>query len=356
MVTENPAERASALMKKGIAFLNSGNREGWEASLPFFDEALAIRRSLPPSAESWAAYVLAASWMNRGDALTKLGGSDNLREAVRSFDEALGVLGAISVDENPLYGRRLAIAWMNRGLALQEEATEEALAQALESFERGIEVLDLRADQKGVAACGWVNRASLLLRLRPPSITEARVSAERALCLARGAEESDLECADAALKARVVLCQAFAEADLGDEARRSDHAAAAGAVVESALEVVQAWEQKGETRFRSQAAQLFRFGVILAQQYHPDELVPFIKKGIACMPMGNHPDAIAALEAAVESLAGVWRRLEREGFAAINTPQLDLWIETLRALRLADSRLRELRSGAAQCRIPAAAK
>ena len=346
MVTENPAEHASVLMKKGIALLNSTTRQAWAESLVYFNEALAIRRALPSSPDSWPAYVLAASWMNRGDALTKLGESENLHEAVRCFDEALAVLATISIDANPLYRRRLAIAWINRGLALQEQGTEKALAEARESFERGIEVLKDRADQKEVVAGGWMNRANVLMRFEPPSLVEARESAERAVSLAVESEESDLGCAETALKARHVLCQALAQCLIDGDTRRSDHAVAAKAAVEAALKVIRTWEEKGETCFRSQGAQMFRFGVTLVQEYLPDQLASFIEKGLPALGTCGDLDVIGAHATAVEALAAAWRAFEKEGFVAINTPRRDQWIETLRVLRSTDSRLRELRAAA----------
>ena len=356
MVTENPAEHASVLMKKGIALLNSTSRQGWTESLVYFDEALAIRRALPPSADSWAAYVLAASWMNRGDALTKLGGGDNLREAVRSFDEALAVLATVSIDQNPLYGRRLAIAWINRGLALQEQGVPEALAAARKSFEAGIEVVEARPDLNQVAACGWMNHANVLMRIDPPEPVEAILSAELALALLAIEEESDVAAAETAVHARHVLCQALAQRLIEEESRRGEHAAAALIVVEAGLKAVRSWTERAEARFGAVVSQLFRFGLTLVEQYRPDQLAPYIIEGLPAVGTTCAPHAIAAHEAAVESLAKVWRGLEKEGFAGINTSRLDRWIETLRGLRFADGRLRELKTSAKSAKSTPAVK
>lgn len=344
MVTENPAETASAFMKRGIALLNVGTAASLSESLGWFDQALSIRRGLPASTDPWPSYVLAASWMNRGDALTRLGGLPNLTEAVRSFDEALAVLAAIPMELNPLFGRRLAIAWINRGLALQEQGTAEALANARSSFERGIGALKGRTDQDLVLACGWMNRANVLMRTEPPVAAEARKSAEYAIALVAPEERADLVAAETGLKARHIFCQAIAHAITDEPAVAEANAATAIAFVKSGFTVAMVWKNREKECCSLIVSQLFRFGLALVQQYQPDAIVSFVNEGLLAVGTGGDYKTIELHELAVDALARVWRSLEKEGFAAIHTPRLDQWIETLRALRSTDTRLRELRA------------
>jgi tetratricopeptide (TPR) repeat protein len=355
MVTDNPAQAASALMKRGIALLTGGAQGEVADALGCFDEALAIRRALPPNPDPWQDYVLAASWMNRGDALIRLGGAANLAEAVRSFDEALAVMRNVPLDANPLFARRLAIAWINRGLALQEQGSALALADARKSFEEGIDTLKGREDQNQVVACGWMNRANVLMRAEPPLVAEARGSAEQAIVLLLKEEETEVVSAETSLKARHILCQTFAQTLADEESGRAECAVVAKAVAEAGLKVIRAWEAKGETRFRPLARQLFRFGVTLLQQYEPEGVISFIDAGFPAIGGACDLETIAVYETAVDVLARAWRVLEKEGFAAINTPRLDQWVETLRALRSTDTRLRELRAAASMAKgeVPA---
>jgi tetratricopeptide (TPR) repeat protein len=356
MVTHTPAEAASVLMKRGIALLSGGDVDELAAALDCFDQALAIRQALPPNADPWQDYVLAASWMNRGDVLIRMGGLANLAGAIRSFDEALAVMKNVPLDANPLFGRRMAIAWINRGLALQEQGDPQALEDARKSFEAGIHVLKAREDQNQVAACGWMNLANVLMRAEPAQATKARASAERAIAMRAKEEHTDIVSAETALKARHILCQAIAEIIADAKIGRVENAEAAMAAAESGLKVIRRWEERGERRFRPLARQFFLFGMTLAQQYHPDQIATFIAAGLPAIGDGADPESIAIHEAAVDALARAWRTLEKEGFTAINTPRLDQWIETLRALRSTDSRLRDLRAAAAMAKSEAVAK
>jgi hypothetical protein len=280
--------------------------------------------------------------MNRADVLTRLGSAANLLEAVQSYDEALAVLRGLSLDENPLYGRRCAIAWINRGITLQEQATPASLAEACQSYEQGLEVLRALPGEPVLAACAGMNRANVLLRLDPPRGEAAQAAAASAIGALAGAEEQDLVAAETGLKARHILCQAIAEA----LAQQPDHAHAlvstAIQAVASGLELARSWERRGEGRFAPLVGGLFRFGAILQQQHQPGALAQFVRENL-----GHSPESVEVHAAAVEALRQAWTELQSEGFSAVNTPRFDHWLETLRALRLAETRLRELLSAKA---------
>ena len=110
-------EQASALMQRGIAFMEEARREAVIDALHCFDEALALRRQIPANHSPFQAYLLAACLLNRADALVRFNDAGPLAAALASYDEAIDVLSALPMAEDPLYPRRLAMACHNRGLA-----------------------------------------------------------------------------------------------------------------------------------------------------------------------------------------------------------------------------------------------
>jgi hypothetical protein len=332
----DPAQRASALMKRGLARLDEGTPESVAESLEHFDEALALRRALPPSEDPWASHVLAASWMNRGDALTRLGAPENLAEAVRSYDEALAVLRAMPLDANPLFRRRFAIAWINRGITLLEQGTSASLPEAVRSFNQGIAALAHVVEESVLVACAWMNRANALFRHQPPLLEDAHQSAYAALALLGRHESGDLIAAESGLKARHIICQVVAESLSTEAADPEALIAAAYHAVESGLRLARDWEQRGETRFRPLATGLFHFGTALCQRHQPATLAAFLRENVGTV------ESVDTYAAACQALARSWQDAQKGGFAAVNTPRLEQWIEILRTWRATHSRLREL--------------
>lgn len=332
----DPAQRASALMKRGIARLNESTPGSVVESLKYFDEALALRRALPPSDDPWASHVLAASWMNRADALTRLGGPENLAEAVRSYDEALAVLRGIPLDANPLYRRRFAIAWMNRGLTLVARGSAESLRDAVHSFDQGIAALANVADEKILVGCAWMNRANALFRQQPPQLDAAHYSAYDALAILARHEANDLAAAESGLKARHIICQVTAESLAAQPVDPASLIASAYHAVETGLQLARGWEQRGETRFRQLATGLFHFGTALCQRHQPATLAAFLRENVGAV------ESVDAYAAACQALAGAWQQIQNEGFAVVSTPRLEQWIEILRTWDAAHGRLREL--------------
>lgn len=340
---------ASGWMKRGIALLNENTEESLTASLHWFEGAIELRLTLPLHENSWYRYVLAAGWMNRGDALTRLGSGENLAEAVRSYDEALALLRTLELESNPLFRKRLALAWMNRGITLQEQGT--SMSSALASFDEAISCLRdpgalAEADNRPILACALMNRGNALLRLTPPAPVLARESAEQALALLAGAEEEELLAAETGLKARHILCRAMASQleDCTTTIVREDLVAAATDAADDGMKLARYWEARGESRFRDLAAELFRFGASAYQMHQSHFLTEFLLENLDPSESSDAFPADPKMYAtAGEAIARAFAGIQRDGFQALNTPRFDRFLEALRQLRAAETRLDELR-------------
>lgn len=342
---------ASGWMKRGIALLNENTRASLTVSLVWFEGAVELRRSLPLDGNPWYRYVLAAGWMNRGDALTRLGSPENLGEAVRSYDEALALLRTLDLESDPLFRKRLALAWMNRGVALQEQGTPVSLRAALESFDEAIAVLRDPlalefAEYRPILACALTNRGNALLRVTPPAPAFARKSAEEALALIAGIEAEEVLAAETGLKARHVLCRALAAqlADRTATTNTEDLVAAATDAVDDGMKLARHWEARGERRFRDLAGELFRFGTHAYQMYQSHFLTEFVLENLDpaqshdAFPVDSKMHAVAD-----EAIARAAAEIQRDGFRSLNTPRFGRFLETLRQLRVTQTRLDDLR-------------
>ncbi len=333
--SEQKNAEASTWMKRGIALLNENTRESLTESLPWFDRAIELRRSLPLRENSWFGYVLAAGWMNRGDALTRLGSPENLTDARRAYDEALTVLATLPLDANPLYRTRLTIAWLNRGITLQQQAN---FSEAVRSFDEAIAAGQTEND--AIVAAAHANRGNALLALIPPRANEARESAQQAIRLLAGSEERDLIAAETGLKARHVLCRAIAHQLV--ENKTSELISTATDAVDDALKLARSWEARGVTQFRELMNELFRFGARAYQLHQPHFLMEFLLETLdpahSTDAIPNDPVLHAAASEAIWSLFG---EIQRDGFGATGFYRL---LTVLRQLRITDARLAQLRA------------
>lgn len=342
---------ASGWMKRGIALLNENTTASLIDSLPWFEQAIALRRSLPLRENPWYRYALAAGWMNRGDALTRLGSTENLAEAIRSYDHSLVLLRTLDLESHRLFRARLALAWMNRGLALQAQETPVSLRAALESFDEALALVRnpparACAENRSILACALTNRGNALLRISPPEPALARHSAEHALTLIVGDEEQDVLAAETGLKARYIVCQAVATQllDHTTTIAPEDLVAAATDAVEDGMKLARHWETRGEHRFRSLAGELFRFGALAYQMHQSHFLTEFLLENLD--PRQSHDAFPADSEmhsTAGEAIARAFAEIQREGFRTLNTPRFDLLLKMLRQLCVTETRLTELR-------------
>ena len=184
---------ASDWMHQGMDLANGIASLDLEQAIRCFDEAIALRRTLPLEENPFFRYGLSAGWINRGDALARLGENASLNEAVKSYDEALLLLEDLPLEENALYPRRLAIAWINRGIALQKRDDPGGRWEAMECFREAIGVLEQSAalgidDRLSLLAGAWTNLAGILAGAGEEGTCSA---ARQALALVRSSEHAD---------------------------------------------------------------------------------------------------------------------------------------------------------------------
>jgi tetratricopeptide (TPR) repeat protein len=287
MVTEAEVEQinndASVLMKRGIALMEEPRREAAIDALHCFDEALALRRQIPPDYSAVQGYLLAACLLNRADALVRFNDIGPMAAALASYEEGIEVLRALPLAEDPRYPRRLAMAYQNRGLALQARGQEDDVAAAATAFADAIAVLDHDQsagveDRDYLRAVVWLNLANVLA---PDTAADAHAAAhdaaKRALAYVGAHEDTIPPAAEAGLRARHVLCRLCAHRlsqATGDEMPEDVHEATDA--VDDGLALVRSWEQRGGTWFRPLAFDLFRFGARVYAHYQPQFLEEFI--------------------------------------------------------------------------------
>lgn len=278
---DGPNDQASLLMQRGIALMEQNSLEATEDALRCFDEALALRRALPYQEVPLLRFGLAACLLNRADALARLATGDTLDTLLDAYDESIEVVRELPMDEDPRYPRRLAIAHQNRGLVLQQHGRVEA---AIAAFTGALAVLEREGSQAisdlaSLQGAVLMNRANARLAYGAPEMAEpALEDIHRAMTLAAASESDDLTAASIGLGARHLRCRAAAG--------QMPEARADGTVpdaiheltdtIDEALGLVRQWEQRGESRFRPIAYDLFRFGVRVYAIYQPQFVEEFI--------------------------------------------------------------------------------
>ena len=345
-------ELASKWMKRGIALLEQNTSASLTEAIPCFDNAIELRYALPLESNPRFRFGLAAGWMNRGDALTRLGSPMDFAEALRSYAAALTQLNLLPLDENPLFRRRLAVAWMNRGITLLGQGKN--ISEAVDSFEECLTVLQDAAaagieDRAQLLGCAWMNRANGLIRLENPDLQHAHDAAKKALEFLAATEQSDVVSAEAALKARHILCQAIggllAEKEPAQERDSKDLVSEATDMVDEGMKLAREWELRNVTRFRPLAGELFRFGVRAYQIFQPHFLVEFILESVDAE---KSPGASPSPEMHIEAMRGIWRcfrEIQNNGFNKLNPEQFEEFLQKLHELSFAENRLNQLRQG-----------
>ena len=281
-------DAASALMKRGIAFLEEPRREAPIDALHCFDEALELRRRVPTGQFAFKDYLLAACLLNRADALVRLNDLSALAAALDSYGEGIEVLRALPLGDDPRYPRRLAMACQNRGLALQIRGQDGDANASAAAFAEAAAVLDHEQcidvpDRDYLRAVVSVNIAGLRAAdPAPDAHAAAREAAVRGLGYVRGAEEEDVKAASAGLHARHILCRlcadSLAQADHGEGMPDDVHEATDA--VDDGLALVRSWERRGVAAFRAFGFDLFRFGARVYARYQPQFLDEFIAENM----------------------------------------------------------------------------
>lgn len=344
--------QASSWMKRGIALLNENTPSSLKQALQCFDRGLELRHHLPLKGNPDFSYGLAACWMNRADALTRLGGHENLLDALNGYGQAVALLHRLPMDENPKYRRRLATAWLNRGFTLEAQQTPRSLAEAVNSFVKSIEVLrevtEPADEDRRLLGCALMNHANTLFQsVGPTSAPQARASANEALQLLASLEERDVLAAEAALKARHVLCRALAHLLNDAVASGTGHeelVSEATDVVDEGMENARHWEQRGVKGFRPLVCELFNFGSRVYQAHQPHFLPDFVLESLdPARAPGAMPDSREMHAMAMVALRRALGEIQRNSFSVINTPRYERALKILEELRVTEARLEELR-------------
>lgn len=271
-------------MERGITVMSEDRPDAASEALACFDQALQLRERLPLDKSPVHRYGLAACWLNRADALMRLGGGAQVAEAIRSCEQAIGLLRTLPLAEDRRFPRRLAMAHHNRGLFLQFHGARHP-GEVLAAFEEALAVLEHPdaagiEDREYLLAVVWMNVAIAGASLgTTESDARARAAAMKAIGLVGAVEADNLAAAEVGLKARHALCRTFAarlsSAPDGPQ-EMPDDVHEATDTVDDGLALIRSWEQKGVTRFRMVACDLFSFGGRVYLIYQPQFLQEFL--------------------------------------------------------------------------------
>jgi len=253
-------------MRDGIARLEAGD---WPAALGHFERAIELREAGPWRGDVESAWLLAAAWINRSDVLRFLGEPE---QAIASLDRAIDAMNFVPLADHPGYANRLLLAWINRATTCGEmKLTDDALA----GFSTAADLLaqwgeSSSVERKLLTSMLHANRARVLLD--DSRTIEGWRDSQRAVEILDGLEPAAVV-AEAAIRARAILCRALAE--LLDEPRGAEQAqdwiARATDAAEEALALARASGDRGPW-----VADLVRYGAHIYRICQPHFLGEFI--------------------------------------------------------------------------------
>ncbi|MEO8617089.1 MAG: hypothetical protein ABI600_18260 [Luteolibacter sp.] len=191
-------------MLEGIALMDQGE---WRTALAHFEKAIEIREALPWRNDVESSWLLAAAWINRSDVLRVL---ELTEEAIHSLDWAIEAMQHVPLETNPGYANRLILAWINRATACGEA---DRMADALAGFSKAENLLGTWSGtptpaRKLIASMLHANRARVLLEMGRTVC--GWQSARLAVDFLEISNELTDQTAEAAIKARGILCRALA--------------------------------------------------------------------------------------------------------------------------------------------------
>ena len=338
---------ASDWMHCGFDLLEAKGADAPQQALRCFDQALALRRTLPWKEDHFLRYGLSACWINRADALAQVGDDHSLAEAMTSYDEALLLLETLPLEANLLYPRRLAIAWINRGVALQKQDAAGAVREAAQCFREAIGVLECDSaarveDRSSLQAGAWANLAGALAHHEGSTCLDVATAANRALKLTQASEQADVAMADAALQARLAFCRIVTRDLAAQKPVTVDALAMATRAADEGVALAARWMRNGHAAFEEIAAKIFRLGCRIHERSQPQPLARFLLEALdsGAIALRHRPEAFAAAQAAI------WRALEHlhtGGFHNPASPAFDAFLSDVRELRQVEERLGSLR-------------
>jgi hypothetical protein len=338
---------ASVSMHHGMDLAQENSTEALEEAVRRFEEAIALRRTLPLEENPDFRYGLSAGLINRGDALARLG-AGRMGEAIDSYDEALALLKTLPLAGNSLFPRRLAIALINRGVVRQGQGTPASLADAAQSFREAINVLQqpfssMIGDRRALLAGAWVNLAGALAAGDDPDTAGLRSAAAKTIELARGAGQDDLACAQMMLRACLILCRAAVRELLEKRTLSDDARAQAFKAIDEGLALAAHWLFRDE--FAGTAREILCFACRLYEQGEPTFLARFLMGQLAPERFGGAAPLDQPTADAIR--AAIFRALEKmqaDGFQFVTTPGVTSHLDGIEQLRIVEERLKEVRA------------
>lgn len=336
-------EEASAWTRHGIRLMALGGREALLEAQVCFEQAIALRQTLPLAENSLYRWGLSAGWMNRADALTRLGTPERLKTALACYDQALHHLHELPLDADPAFLWRLALAWVNRGLTLQKLGDPELADSALRHFDTALQVMQAHADSprpdyQQVQAVAWMNRALALLELKAAPMPDAALAAASARCALHHASrcpEGDCLVHEVQLKARHTLCRALAL--LLESPQAAADPQQAEAWIHEATDMVEAVLSltKDDITHQPLWDELFHFGCRIYRAFQPHFLAGYLEDSFtqAATP------TVAMRQAAGEALQQAVGQMQGEGMACLHAGELDKLLTTLQSLHRTGQKL-----------------
>jgi len=316
-------------MLEGIAQMEQGD---WRTALGHFEKAIEIREALPWRNDVESAWVLAAAWINRSDVLRVLG---NTEDAIRSLDRAIEAMQHVPLETNTGYADRLILAWINRATACGEA---DRMAEALAGFSKGEELLETwggtpTPGRKLMASMLHANRARVLLEMG--RTVGGWQNAQLAVDFLKISDHPSGPSAEAAIKARGVLCRALAMLlDQPDGiALAQDWIARATDSAEEALAISRSSGYRG-----AWIADLVRYGAKIYRVCQPHFLAEFVREWTT----GDGPlagDEILKREMAGELLIAQADLEQRVRLAPHETEIVTREMKTLSTLQIAQKEL-----------------
>lgn len=346
--TSHRNQLASDWMHRGIDLVNENSATAFEQAVRCFDEAIALRLTLPLEENHFFRYGLSAGWINRGDAQARLGNDHSLVEAIKSYDEALVLLESLPLEENILYPRRLAITWINRGVALQKQEIPGNLWEAAECFREAIRVLEpfpisSMTDGLSLRAGAWSNLASVMASSGDAFSDEARDAARKTLALTKSFEHADAVLAEAALKARHAFCRLILKDFLDRKSVSKDLITEGTDAVDDALILARHWKLKKHVGFETMAREIFRLGCRIYGNAQPHFLAEFLME---YLDLEKSEAGISLDEETVASAqAGIWtafEHLQMDGFSFVGTQRFEPFLGDIQELKRVEERLRSM--------------
>jgi hypothetical protein len=346
------------LLELGALYTNLGQahyrlntKTDQQQVLPYYDQATAILQHLPFGQNPRYRHHLTALWFNRGNLYWSTGNVISREEAIVSYQKALNYgseLPAEQVDTALL----LANIWSNCGNALKDSPNETDRAEGNNCFDAAVRVLEphLNTDSQRIRyelATVLANQANRMAEhLKTESqFNQIVIIAQRAQQMMATDEATLPLAAQISINARRALCQAHGLwlCRHSDRQILESHYQDAIEVVDSALDLIRHWEQRGITEFRAPACRFFRLGEQLYRIRQPRFLAEFLLDNLdPARSPGALNSSTEMLSIARESLNAAIEHADRNCILIADTAETAEYLSIYQSYLSAKERLAEL--------------